>query len=455
MVGSLQSSLSSKREQIALASAITLEGVNISDDSNPCFALMMAFLFLFTVQRHSRDLLIIHFTLFYLVMVPSLSLCSKLTFPKQLERPAALYLSKVYKDMQSYKRYVNSLPHSMSRNDGNDDALESSNNLDGVIDKGVEDQMEEAVTNIHKSEQFLKISHTSALCIVPPDTDIVLWEQLTRIRNDLKDPGVFRWPPHINLLYPFYEIPIVNQKHLPAQETNITTDTENSEKNVLHLMSRIRKATSHINPFHVSLHAFGCFGGKNRGVLWLYPSTATSLGEEEPIKQLYYVLQEEFPTLLSKTNKLLPFSPHMTLSHFENLLAAENAKKDQEERWISGLQTGDDSTHILVSKNNSHSFYVKEIYMLHRQGDDGQFHIVATIPLGKNGITSSLSTSKEEKQPLLQDEINDFTRHIPPKPFQMMPIKEENWVRAERIKLKERRRRKPRKRSENANNGTF
>lgn len=400
---------------------------------------MMAVLFIFMVQRHSRDLLIIRIILLYLVMVPSLSLCSRLTFPKQLEQRVTQYLTKVHRDMQSYKCDVYSLPHGMLRNDDN-------NNKDDVIGKVVDDQMEEAVTNIPKSEQFFKISHASALCIVPPDSDIVVWDKLTRVRTDLKDPGLFRWPPHINLLYPFYEIPIVNQKHQPTQETNITTDIENSEKKVWHLMSRIRKATSHINPFHVSLHTFGCFGGKNRGVLWLYPSTASSLGEEEPIKQLHYALQEEFHTLLSKTNKLLPFSPHMTLSHFESLTAAENAKKDQEALWISGLKTGDDCNHFSVSKNNNHSFYVQEIYMLQRQGKDGQFHIVATVPLGKNSITSPLNTSKEEKQPLLQDESNDFTRHLPPKPFQMMPTKEEDWVKAERIKLKERRNRKPRKR---------
>jgi 2'-5' RNA ligase len=371
-------------------------------------------------------------------MVISLSLSSRVTIPKQLERRVTQYLSTPRNDMST-------LIHSMSLNDDNYNYFESYPNLDGIRDKVVLDhQMEETATNFPKSEHSLKISHTSALCIVPPDTDVMVWDNLTRARTDLKDPGLFRWPPHINLLYPFYEIPTTNQQHQPTQETIITTASENSEKSALLLLSQIRKATSQINPFHVSLHTFGCFGGKNRGVLWLYPSSAPVVGEVEPIKQLHDFLQEAFPTLLSKTSKFMPFYPHMTLSHFENLIFAENAKKDQEERWLSCLQKGN-KNHVPVSNFNSPSFYVQEIYVLQRQGDDGQFHKVATIPLGKNSITSSLTTNTEEKTAKEQDINNDFIRHVPPKPFLLMPTKEEDWVRAERIKLKERRNRKRRK----------
>jgi hypothetical protein len=404
---------------------------------------MTFLLMLMLVQRHIRDLLIVNFTLFHLGMVTSLSIYSTVAIPKLLERRVNQYLSTPLRGRQSYENDMSSLIHTMSLHDDNDNYYESYQNLDGIRDNVVVDhQLEETVVNFPKPENSLTISHTSALCIVPPDTDVMVWDNLTRARTDLKDPGLFRWPPHINLLYPFYEIPTTNKQ---SQETNITTVSEHSEESAILFLSQIRKAASQINPFHVSLHTFGCFGGKNRGVLWLYPSTAPAVGEEEPIKQLHDSLQKAFPTLLSKTSKFMPFYPHMTLSHFENIISAENAKKDQEERWLCLQKGNSNKNHIPVSNYNSPSFYVQEIYVLQRQGDNGQFHKVATIPLGKNSITSSLTTNNEEETAKAQDVSNDFIRHVPPKPFLLMPTKEEDWVRAERIKLKERRNRKRRK----------
>jgi 2'-5' RNA ligase superfamily len=44
-------------------------------------------------------------------------------------------------------------------------------------------------------------AHTSALCLIPP-FDCV--EQIQRIRC-FRDKSFVRWPPHINLLYPFWQ----------------------------------------------------------------------------------------------------------------------------------------------------------------------------------------------------------------------------------------------------------
>jgi len=277
-----------------------------------------------------------------------------------------------------------------------------------------------------------KISYMSTLCIVSPESNVMLWGKVTKARTDSKDPGLFRWPPHINLLYPFYEIiPSIGQQHQSSKETNKTIH-EYSENKASAILSKIRKATARINPFYVSIRSFGCFGGKNRGVLWLYPSTASSSGEE-PIKQLHYCLHQEFSNLSSNNRKSIPFHPHMTISHFENLSAAENAKKDLEEEWI------DDGITNNPMDNEFTTFYVKEFYMLQRQGDYGQFHIVATIPLGNNTITSSMKTNDEDEKAMLHDISSDgFILHTPPKPFFLMPTVEEDWVRAERMKLKDR-----------------
>lgn len=42
--------------------------------------------------------------------------------------------------------------------------------------------------------------HTSTVALVPPES---VWEPIQQARTDLKDKGLYRWPPHINLLYPF------------------------------------------------------------------------------------------------------------------------------------------------------------------------------------------------------------------------------------------------------------
>jgi hypothetical protein len=43
--------------------------------------------------------------------------------------------------------------------------------------------------------------HKSALCLIPPRST---WQKLQLIRC-FKDKSFVRWPPHINLLYPFVE----------------------------------------------------------------------------------------------------------------------------------------------------------------------------------------------------------------------------------------------------------
>ena len=43
------------------------------------------------------------------------------------------------------------------------------------------------------------LSHSSAVCLIPPRS---CWDQLQEDRC-FKDKAFVRWPPHINLLYPF------------------------------------------------------------------------------------------------------------------------------------------------------------------------------------------------------------------------------------------------------------
>jgi len=106
------------------------------------------------------------------------------------------------------------------------------------------------------------------------------------------------------------------------------------------------------------------------------------------------------------------FHPHMTISHYVNNDDALAAKEKVEANW------------------KPVSFHVPEIYLLERKGDEGQFKIAATVPLGKG---------------------SEVELHDPPKPLPAMPTVEEEWVYEERMAMKERRKRGNRRRRRSGN----
>ena len=235
--------------------------------------------------------------------------------------------------------------------------------------------------------------HTLSICVVPPSSRKDIWNALTQARTKLRDPGLFRWPPHVNLLYPFVTV---------RTSTNDTTlDPE--------ILSKVENATRQVSQFNISLNRLGTFGNPTRGVLWLYPQTfrekehLSIYTEEEPLFELQSLLEEEFP-ICSESLKQRGFIPHMTLSHFTSL---EDAQRAQETlKWTT-----------------NQSFLCSEIYLLERQGDEGQFQRIATFPLG---VTS-----------------NEVTLLHHPPVFPGMPLVEDDWIREERIKLKNRRNNRP------------
>lgn len=245
-----------------------------------------------------------------------------------------------------------------------------------------------------------KKHHTLTVCMVPPPVETALWDRLTAARTELRDPGLYRWPPHVNLLYPFISIaPEIEEENEDSGMRLIDDD----------IVHRLRNATRQFEPFTVSLDSLGTFGGKQRGVLWLYPrsySDGTMAAEkddtDEPLIELQAKLEENFPTCTDQ-RKQGKFSPHMTISHFPSLESAQTAQTAIEAWWPT-----------------ESCFRVDCIYLLKRKGDGGQFLRVATIPLGDESMVEL---------------------HNPPEAFPAMPQEEEDWVREERKKMQDRRRR--------------
>jgi 2'-5' RNA ligase superfamily len=244
--------------------------------------------------------------------------------------------------------------------------------------------------------------HHLTVCIVPPESHVEVWEMVTKCRTELRDPGLFRWPPHANLLYPFLDI-------RPSRKEDDDVDNDDRPTVNPEIIEGLIAACRQCEPFHIRLQQFGTFGGGKRGVLWLGPDSykadggeSTTLCVEAPLFRLQSLLIESFPTCNDQNKKTAEgFNPHMTLSHFVNLDEALAAQTRVEEWWPADLQ-----------------FPVDFIYLLQRSGDGGQFLRVADISLGAESTAIV---------------------HGVPIPFRHMPKTEADWVLEERMKLKKRR----------------
>lgn len=83
------------------------------------------------------------------------------------------------------------------------------------------------------------------------------------------DKGIYRWPPHFNLLYPF----------LPPAD-------------FAEAVSLLAPALEGIEDFEVTLDELGVFGGRARGILYCH---ASSPAETERLCELQAALQDALP----------------------------------------------------------------------------------------------------------------------------------------------------------------
>ena len=289
-----------------------------------------------------------------------------------------------------------------SLNDEEDDDNNNPQMTEEQNSEAVETTAGQSSTKLFSGNQFTfpsRKSHCLTICLVPPPSATTAWERLSNVRRELKDPGFFRWPPHANLLYPFLE-PSFDKESDQSKEEQYSEFREQ-------LSITLTSVAAQCKPFDVEIDTFGTFGGKDRGVLWAHPKSKYSApaadydGDEEPLIALQTLLENHFPSCTDQ-RKQGSFTPHMTLSHYANITDALEAKGRVESKW------------------ESTSFHVPEIYLLQRKGDEGQFKILAKIPLG---------LGKEDEVKLLDE----------PLAFPAMPLEEEEWVYNERMAMKNRR----------------
>lgn len=298
------------------------------------------------------------------------------------------------------------------------------------------------------SHHTIKIQkyHHITICMVPPSSSKDVWDNIIKAREQLQDPGFYRWPPHVNLLYPFIDVHITKKKEETSRKNDKNDDEEMDDDDDVDdnnspiiidpdIINRLIMACQKCEPFHCRLNEFGTFGGQKRGVLWLEPSTSyyrnnNSLDEKNndndngtssltttilppPLIHLQQLLEEQFPLCDDQRKVGGVFTPHMTLSHFQNMNDALIGQEQIQDWWPNNID-----------------FPVNEIYLLKRVGDNGQFHRIADIRLGDD---RSRSIGYENDVVLYEHNA---------KPFEYMPQSEPSWTYTERMKLKKRRNRR-------------
>ncbi|CAF1253970.1 unnamed protein product, partial [Didymodactylos carnosus] len=179
-----------------------------------------------------------------------------------------------------------------------------------------------------------KITPKSSIVIIPP---YHTWSQIQSIR-EVYDPSYTRWPPHINLIYPFYE--------------------EYDER----LLFELRLLLTKQEPFEIDLNEIDDFKENNIAYIKLTDES------KKLVQNMYEQLKQLYPQCCKKMNKQNngKYTPHMTVAQFkQNNTQTNNKKMDKP---------------VLVLNDPIH-FLVNSIYVI-RRTDDTPFHIEYQMPLG-------------------------------------------------------------------------
>lgn len=206
-----------------------------------------------------------------------------------------------------------------------------------------------------KEEEEIKTKRTrknyqTAAVLLPPKE---IWEKIEQLRIQ-HDKSFVRWPPHINMLYPF----------VPLEDFPAAVET-------LHSGLKLQK------PFDVHLKTFQHFLHNNTSTIWLHPQT-----EGTEIVDLQRHLESLFPQCNDLSKKSSNgFTPHLTVGQ---------SSKNQAEGFTQKFQVD----------WNPLTFTVDSIYLLQRNGDH-PFSTLYQIPFGGKEI-KTFDVMLEEQQGLLR-----------------------------------------------------
>jgi 2'-5' RNA ligase len=178
----------------------------------------------------------------------------------------------------------------------------------------------------------------TSLCIIPPQE---FWPQLQAVRVQ-HDRVVARWPPHINVLYPF----VVESDFEAAVEP-------------------LTQALSTVKTFRVTLNDISLFKKGKNCQMFADPKVVSGT-DTDALKQLYACVESVFPFCNDLGRKSADgFHAHLSLGQFKGLQRYEQARDALVENW------------------KPIEFEVNQMYMISRD-PNGQdpFHVRHVIPLG-------------------------------------------------------------------------
>lgn len=182
----------------------------------------------------------------------------------------------------------------------------------------------------------------TSLSFVPPR---IFWERPIQDIRCFHDKAFLRWPPHINLLYPFWK------------------DTDDHLEKAA---QAIRRKLASWKPFRLTFRRFNYFGHGHSCTVWLEP-------ESESLCELQFMLTTVFPECHhlndDPSRNIEKFVPHLSVGQWSNREAAEEA--------ISQLSLSFEPMEITVDS----------LMILHRSEFLSPFEFRFKIPFGAKSDT--------------------------------------------------------------------
>ncbi|CAF1501248.1 unnamed protein product, partial [Rotaria sordida] len=255
---------------------------------------------------------------------PSNNICAQITSESQINRRLDRYLIHTLDNLSYSTEHlsmtgIETIPIDSFNNDNNNQRINQSDHY---------------ALQLIINFRTRSISHRSALVILPT---INQWSIINSYRQEY-DPSFNRWPPHINLLWPFFDL----------------TDSQDDQENIL---LPLRLLLSQYQSFSIEINQIDSFIENNVSFMKLNQQSTIY------VKQLYEQLIQLFPQCLK--NNRYSYNPSMIIAQFDNQEKLDQAK----------------SSLVL---NESFEFPVEYVYILQRPHDNDTvpFHIAYQLPLG-------------------------------------------------------------------------
>ncbi|ORZ39893.1 hypothetical protein BCR44DRAFT_40520 [Catenaria anguillulae PL171] len=199
----------------------------------------------------------------------------------------------------------------------------------------------------------------TALCLIPPPS---LWPTFQRLRHTL-DPANAKWPPHINLLYPF-----------TAADADLTHTAHLIQSAIAPLFSPSESTPSSSNAIRIQL--------RTRPTPYIRGKSAKVSAEPldpAPLVRLHDALHAVFPHF-TRTNRYGPFSAHLNVA-----LAPWNpGQPKQTQAYLDQILAAVKSLLDSDDHNSLVEWEAFGLYVLLRE-DDSPFSFAAYVPFTAAG----------------------------------------------------------------------